>query len=454
MRILILNWKDLKHPAVGGAEIIAFELARRLVQRGHAVTWFAPRFPGGLSEETVEGIQVIRRGGALSTYFQAFRYYRSLAEKPDLVIDMVNTICWQTPLYVRGKRLAYVNQLAREVWFYQLPPLVSHLGYALERLQYNFYRRTPFLCYSASTKGDLAQFGVPESLISQFELGLDHTRYLPGEKASHPLFIYVGRLARMKRVDLCIRALALVLRSCPEAQLAIVGHGPERGHLVNLVHRLGLDRQVRFADKDVLFFQKTAQDQKVLLMQRAWALLLPSVKEGWGMVVTEANACGTPAIISNVTGLRDSVRPGQTGLVLSPRPSPQASDAFSWVFPPMKMRLTLFSSFKEMRLGRGTMAARLRQRRLRGRPSPPTAQGHNPKTTRSNVVCCSSFNSRRSVPVHLLPCQRRCRSVIILFLRLLHLESSGARHTSGLFLCTYEKLHPITDILSPRSRRR
>jgi len=324
MKILILNWKDPKNPDVGGAEIILYELAKRWIKKGHQTTWFCRSFKNTLPEEIIDGIKIVRKGNRLTTYLEAFFYYKALKEKPDLVIDVLNTIFWQTPLYVKkGKRLAYVNQLAQEVFFYELPPFISHLAYLLESFEFKTYKDTPFLCYSKSTKEDLIKVEIPARNINLFPLGLDHGRYFPGEKAKEPLFLCVSRLVRMKRTDLAIQAMKMVVKKYSQARLAIVGYGYQKEELGKLRQKLNLGENVFFADEDILFFKKTKKDKKIELMQKAWALLFPSVKEGWGMTVTECAACGTPAIVTNVTGLRDSVIRNKTGLVLSRNPTPR-----------------------------------------------------------------------------------------------------------------------------------
>ena len=126
MNILILNWKDIYNPDVGGAEIILYELGKRLVRDGHTVTWFTRTYPKCKAEETIDGIRVVRRGNKYSVYIKAWQYYRALKRKPDRVLDCINTICWQTPLYVPYRnRYIYVNQLAKEVLFYELPFPIS-----------------------------------------------------------------------------------------------------------------------------------------------------------------------------------------------------------------------------------------------------------------------------------------------------------------------------------------
>ena len=163
--------------------------------------------------------------------------------------------------------------------------------------------------------------GINNSKISVFSLGVDHDRYFPGKKSKTPLFICVNRLVKMKRTDLAIRAMGEVCKNFPKARLVIVGYGYDRIRLEKLRDSLGLEDSVRFADENILFFTKNSNDKKVSLMQQAWALVFPSVKEGWGMTVTESAACGTPSIVTDVTGLRNSVLKNETGLVVSANPT-------------------------------------------------------------------------------------------------------------------------------------
>ena len=323
MRILFLNWKDVKNPDVGGAEIIAFEFARRLVKDAHEVIFFSRTFPGCRKQEVLDGASIIRRGNRLTVYLEAFLYYRRLKKKPDKVVDMINTICWQTPLYIpEKKRVGYVNQLAKEVFFFELSWPNSIISYIFEKFEYIAYRNTKMLCYYKSTKDDLISFGIPEKNIKIFPMGMDHERYFPkGKKSVNPLFIFVARLVKMKRPDVCIKAMEKVLLKYPRAKLAVIGSGPDEEMLKKITNNLKLTKNVVFVSKNNFFIDKNIKDIKLTLMRKAWALLLPSVKEGWGMVVTEAGACGTPAIVSNVTGLKDSVINGKTGIILSKNPS-------------------------------------------------------------------------------------------------------------------------------------
>ncbi len=323
MTILIYNWKDIKNPYVGGAEIITFEYARRLAQEGNQVTWFCRSFSGCLAEEQIDGVTVIRRGGDLSTYWEGYRYYASLAKKPELVIDMLNTIAWQTPLYAarQSKVVQYVNQLAKEVWAYEAKPPLSWLGRLLEPIQLLTYKGCSVVTYASSTADDLVAWGYNRKKIKLFRLGLDHSRYIPGKKVSYPLFLQVCRMVAMKRPDLTVKAFAAVVKKHPEAKLALVGTGPFASTVDALIGSLQLEKSVMRPDKDILFFKKVVGDQKIKLMQEAWCFVHPSVKEGWGMVITEAAACGTPSIATAVTGQVDAIKDNQTGLLVSKNPT-------------------------------------------------------------------------------------------------------------------------------------
>lgn len=118
-----------------------------------------------------------------------------------------------------------------------------------------------------------------------------------------------------------LQALAQFRRTTGTGTLWLVGTGSERYKrtLLKLAARLKIEG-------GLVFWGRVSLHEKHRLMAEAHALLMTSVREGWGLVVTEANACGTPAIVYNVPGLRDSVNDQLTGLVVPSSPS-SLSDA-------------------------------------------------------------------------------------------------------------------------------
>jgi glycosyltransferase involved in cell wall biosynthesis len=209
----------------------------------------------------------------------------------------------------------FIHQLAREVWWYESPFPVNALGYLSEPWYLRIYRGTPVLTVSRSTERDLRLLGFtgPITIIPE---GLEEVTPPQVTKEMVPTFLYIGRLSPSKRVADVIKAFSF-FRHESFGKLWIAGDGPATyiRYLYSLAMRIGVSG-------DIQFLGKVSDEGKYSLMARAHALLLASAREGWGLVVTEANACGTPAVVYDVPGLRDSVRHGETGIVV--RPSPKA----------------------------------------------------------------------------------------------------------------------------------
>jgi glycosyltransferase involved in cell wall biosynthesis len=315
IRILILNWRDSRHPRAGGAEFHTHELARRLVQSGCEVEWFAASFPGAASSDVIDGVRVIRQGRQWTVHLKAFLHYRKhLRGRFDVVIDQVNTIPFFTPLWADVPVLMMIWQLAREVWWYESPFPVNAVGFVLEPLYLRPYRHTPVLTYSESTRSDLAHLGFT-SRISVIPIGIDQLSIGVVAKSTRPTFVYVGRVAPSKRIDHILRAFALFRETSGTGHLLVIGVGPVeyRASLDRLAAKLGIAGHVDFCGW-------LRGEEKHRRMSEAHALIMASAREGWGLVVTECNACGTPAIVYDVPGLRDSVKNGETGLVIPPSP--------------------------------------------------------------------------------------------------------------------------------------
>ncbi len=316
MKILAFNWRDITHPWAGGAEVYIHELAKRWVAWGHDVTLvcseYPPMFPAGKAEEPIDGVRILRRGGRLTVYARAFlEYVLRLRRECDVIIDIENAIPFFTPLYAGKPTVLVVHHVHEEQIFVEAGFPLNWIGYLLEtRVMPLAYRHRPLITGSQSTRDDLIKLGVPYSHVRVIPYGLDHTRYQPsGDKAPTPTILYLGRLKRYKRLELLLQAMPQILGSCPNASLWIVGQGDAQAEVERLVAALGLSRQVTvwgFVD----------EDEKVRLLQQAWVCVNPSMIEGWGLSVLEANACGTPAVVFQVPGLRDAVLNEQTGFIV------------------------------------------------------------------------------------------------------------------------------------------
>ncbi len=313
--IVILNWRDIKNPSGGGAEKVTHEIARRWVDWGHRVTLFCAAYPGALSEETIDGVCVIRRGSQRTVHWEAYRYYKAhFRGHCDLIIDEINTVPFFAPLYAREPVVMFSHQLAREIWRYEAPFPLSGIGYLAEPLYLQAYRRTAIMTVSNSTKRDLQRLHLPGPYhIIPEAVDTIAPDVLPplDMKEAYLTLAFVGRVVPSKRVDHIIRALGLLHQSgCTNARLWIVGSWDERYYqqLRDLIARLELTNAV-------VFHGRVDEATKESLLARAHALVMTSVREGWGLVVTEANKLGTPAVVYDVPGLRDSTRDQETGLI-------------------------------------------------------------------------------------------------------------------------------------------
>ncbi len=312
MRILALNWRDLSHPLGGGAEVYIHELAKRWIAWGHAVTLLCGAYPGCTQEEIKDGLRIVRRGGRLTVYGRAgFEYLIRLSRDCDVLLDIENGIPFFAPLYARKPTVVVVHHVHKEQFFVEAGFPLNWIAYVFEtKVMPMVYRRCVFITGTQSTREGLIKLGILAPRITVIPYGLDHALYRPsGDKAPVPTILYLGRLKRYKRVDLVLRALPKILETCPDASLWIVGRGDTRAALERLAGELGLSRRVTL-------WGFVSEQEKARLLQQAWVFVYPSMNEGWGLSVLEANACGTPAVVFDVPGLRDAVLNEQTGLVV------------------------------------------------------------------------------------------------------------------------------------------
>jgi glycosyltransferase involved in cell wall biosynthesis len=315
MRILILNWRDPKNPRAGGAETFTFEVARRLVEAGDYVEWFSATFPGAASEEEIEGIRVVRRGRQWTVHWQAFGNYRnSHSKRFDVVIDEVNTMPFFTPLWCDKPKGMLVFQLAREVWWYESPFPFNALGYAAEPQYLKLYRKTPVLTISESTEKDLRHLGFTGP-ITVLPIGIEPISGQAEHKWSVPTFLFVGRLVPSKQVPDILRAFSLFHHEVGDGRLWLIGDG-KASHIRQLKRQAA---SLSAADK-IEFCGRVSAAEKAQRMSAAHMLLMASVREGWGLAISEAAALGTPSVVYDAPGLRDAVKDWETGRVVPPSP--------------------------------------------------------------------------------------------------------------------------------------
>ncbi|MDF1544339.1 MAG: glycosyltransferase family 4 protein [bacterium] len=313
MKILALNWNDLKNPYAGGAEVHLEELLRRLVSFGHEVTLFCSGWSGCKKEETIDGVRIIRRGNRYNFNLIAPLHLRKIARDGnfDLLVEDINKIPFYTPLYLNLKTLVVIPHLFATTVFHEINYILGSYIYLAEKPMVPVYRGCKYNVISESTADDIALRGVPRSDISIIHCGIDSDfyRHDPSlKKYERPTTLYLGRLKKYKSIHHLIVAFSRVKEKLPDAQLMIVGAGDYAEDLKKLTASLRLDDAIEFTG----FVSK---EDKLDRLRRSHVAVLPSLKEGWGLTNIEANAVGTTVIAANSPGLRDSVSDGHSGLL-------------------------------------------------------------------------------------------------------------------------------------------
>ncbi len=327
-KILWLAWKDLNHPGAGGAEVVLWELSKRMIAEGHVVTVLTCGYDGASKRETIQGVEVIRVGTSRYIHpFQALVYYiRHMRNKYDIVIETVNTACYFSVLFGgTAKRYLLNHQLAREIWYYETKAPLNHVGYyILEPLALRLLSlaHVPMITVSESTREDLMGFGFRPDLMHIISEGIELAPVkdlTTIKKYDKPTLLSLGALRAMKRTQDQIAAFEMAKATTPDLVLKIAGSSNDP---------YGRETLQKIAaspySSDIEYLGKVSLEDKISLMQQSHLILVSSLKEGWGLIVTEAASQGTPAIVYDVDGLRDSVRNGETGVITAPKPSAMA----------------------------------------------------------------------------------------------------------------------------------
>ncbi len=310
--LLLVNWQDPEHPLAGGAEVHLQEVFGRLVNHyGYRVTLLACRVPDAPPETTIRGIRVLRRGPRnLFNYVVPWVYLRELHDEPfDFVVEDLNKLPFYARFYARQPVVAVLHHFFGKTIFQETSWLPATYVYLAERSVGKLYRGVPFVAVSRSSRDDLIRLGIPARDIRVIYNGTP-PHMVPGpERFPDPTLVHLGRLKRYKRSDRVLQAFARVRQQIPTARLLVVGDGDARPELESLARHLGIADAVTFTGF-------VSEETKRELLQKAWVFVATSPKEGWGIVSMEAQACGTPAVVWNAPGLRETVRHGETGFIV------------------------------------------------------------------------------------------------------------------------------------------
>lgn len=319
---------DAIYPYIkGGGEKRFYEIGKRLAKEGHQVHLYGMKFWEGANvikqnEIYLHGICKAKklytkegRRSILQAIYFGFHSMKLIKEDFD-VIDCCGFSyfslfsCKLIALIKRKKLFSTWHEVWGKNYWYKYIGWKGYLGYIIEKLA--VLMPDKIISISKHTTHKLKNelnskkptYTVPNGI--EFDL---ITKIKPAKEKSDVIF--VGRLMSHKNVDILIKSIKLIKEKNPEIKSLIIGDGPEKKTLEALTQKLNLEKNVKF-----LGFLKS-NDDVYALMKSSKVFVLPSTREGFGIVVIEANACGIPAITINHkdNAARDLIEEGKNGFV-------------------------------------------------------------------------------------------------------------------------------------------
>jgi glycosyltransferase involved in cell wall biosynthesis len=299
--ILFLSQRDITHPRAGGAEVYVHNALKKVAKEILIVHLSAFNDKQKTKYEIIDNIYYIRNGTNLfNLIIEGKKFYKKYKENVIAVIDHSNTHQFFTFFWARKKRIFFIHQLTLEIWSYFFgKPLGRVLEY-FEELLLSF-SKGPAITVSKSTEKDLRQRGFDNLHVCP-EGNYIKNQVLP-ESNKGEYLIYVGRLVPYKRVEDAIYTAKTLNK-----KLYIIGNGPEK--YKNKLKNIILETK---SDTELLgFVDRKIKDE---LIKNAYLLLMPSIREGWGLVITESANLGTPSVVYPVNGTIEAVDYGNAGFV-------------------------------------------------------------------------------------------------------------------------------------------
>jgi len=314
-RVSMLAWRDLDDPEAGGSEIHASTVAKYWAEAGLEVTMRTSYAANHPQVAWRDGYRVIRKAGRYLVFPRAaISEFLGWHGGKDGLVEIWNGMPFFSPVWARKPNITWLHHVHAEMWQMTLPPRLAAFGSFVEsRVAPPLYRRTPVVTLSSSSKRELVdEMGFASERVTVVPPGVD-PRFTPaGEKSPTPLVLAVGRLVPVKRFELLVDALLRLKDAHPALEAVIVGEGYKR-------EELEAQRYAARAEDWIHLPGRLDDDEVLDLYRRAWVLASSSAREGWGMTITEAAACGTPSVVTRIAGHVDAVEDGTSGIVVDGR---------------------------------------------------------------------------------------------------------------------------------------
>lgn len=331
----MLAWRDLDDDEAGGSEVHAHNIAAIWAQSGLRVTMRTSAAVGQPSSTVRNGYSVSRKAGRYGVFPRSALSEMTGRLGPcDGLVEIWNGMPFFSPLWWRGPRMIWLHHVHGPMWGMTLPGPIAKGGVLLEEtIAPRCYRRQPIVTLSDSSYRELIDdLGFSPERVRVVEPGVDPFFTPGGRRSETPLAVAVGRLVPVKDFPRLVRVMAGVRERVPDVELVIVGEGYERERVLDTIRSCGASDWVRLAGR-------VTDEQLRDLYRRAWLAVSVSVREGWGMTLTEAAACGTPSVATDIAGHADAVARDRSGLLRSS--DPDLVDAISSVMldPELRDRL-------------------------------------------------------------------------------------------------------------------
>lgn len=308
-RVHVLAWRDLDDDEAGGSENHADEFMRRWQEAGLSVMHRTSHAVGRPSVDVRHGYDVVRRGGRM-TVFPRVAISETLGRMGpyDALVEIWNGVPWLSPIWCRKPRILILHHIHGPMWNQMFPKPIAALGRTIEtRLAPPLYRRTPTVTTSTDTHEELMHLGWKPELVTTGPVGVDDFFSPGGDKTTHPSILAVGRQAPVKRFLDLLEQVRRTRERVPNVTLTLVGDGPERGSI-----------EAWIRDHDASWVTLTGRVERTVLRdhyRRSWIVASASLAEGWGLALTEAAGCATPAVATDISGHRCSVLHDRTGIL-------------------------------------------------------------------------------------------------------------------------------------------
>ena len=294
------------NPRAGGAERTIYEVCMRLTKKGHKITLLTGGWKGCKAKDNLDGITIYRYGKNLGPHLALPIFL--LKNKVDMVVnDLGHAVPWALSTIMSHRNVVFFRHLHARSLPGQVNLLLAKIITSIEKCYFLTYRNTLFVTESSTSNADLKNLGIREKMIHIIPPGVNRELFQPIEKTASPTMVYFGGMRPYKRPEESIYLLETMIHKITDIKLIIVGMGPQKIHLENLVNEKKLQDSVKFTGR--------LNDKELAkVVASSWLNIHASLTEGWGLSIIEASSAGTPTVAYNVPGVVDTIENGINGL--------------------------------------------------------------------------------------------------------------------------------------------